>query len=71
MEDLIKALTIFLKYLDRPDAYCPTHCEYDELWIMEVDPNDVSDKDHSDLLELGFHVDEDDECYKSFRFGSA
>lgn len=34
MEDLIKALQIFLKY-GNPDY--PTYCLYDELWV-DIDP---------------------------------
>jgi hypothetical protein len=71
MDDLIKALIIFRMYLDETNDICPTHCEHDELWIMGVDPEDVSDADHSELLALGFYVDEYDNSYKSFRFGSA
>lgn len=42
METLIQALQILLKY-GNPEY--PTHCEHDELWIMEIDPEDVSDED--------------------------
>ncbi len=73
MHDLIEALNIFLKSLKLKDKndHCPTHCEHDELWIMSVTRDDVSDQDHDRLYELGFYYDEDDESYKSFRFGSA
>lgn len=67
MKDLIEALTIFLKY---GNPRCPTHCEHDELWICGVDPADVSEEDKEKLDELGFHVDESDDCFKSFRYGS-
>lgn len=66
MQDLIKALTILLKY---GNPYSPTHCEHDELTINpEINPDDVSDEDKKTLDELGFH--ESDGCFKSFRFGS-
>jgi hypothetical protein len=68
MDDLIRALTIFLKYAN---VRWPTHCEHDELWIMGVDRADVSDEDHALLDVLGFQWDEADDSYKSFRFGSA
>lgn len=68
MEDLIKALTMFLKYGN--PAY-PTHCEHDELWIMDIDPADVSVEDIAELDRLGFHVDEYDDSFKSYKFGSA
>lgn len=68
MEDLVKALQIFLKY---GNPKYPTHCMHDELSIMEIDPDKVSDLDKADLEQLGFIVDEDNECFMSFRFGSA
>jgi hypothetical protein len=67
MSDLIKALQIFLKY---GDPGWPTHCEHDELWICGIDPEDVSKEDVEKLDELGFFISSDD-CFKSFRFGSA
>ena len=70
MEDLIKALNIFLKYLDDKNAQSPTNTAHDELWIMGVDPDDVSDEDHAELLALGFFPAEDG-GFVSFRFGSA
>lgn len=68
MEALIKALQIFLKYGN--PAY-PTHCEHDELTICGIDPADVSEDDKAKLDDLGFFVDEDEDCFKSIRFGSA
>ena len=68
MKNLIKALQIFLKY-GNPDY--PTHCEYNELWICGIDPADVSDEDIAILDDLGFFVEEDEECFKSYRYGSA
>lgn len=68
MEQLIEALTIFLKY-GNPDR--PTHCEHDELWICGINPDDVTDDDKSKLEELGFFVSESDNCFQSYRFGSA
>lgn len=69
MSNLIKALQIFLKY---GDPKYPTHCEHDVLMICGIDPADVSPEDKKALDDLGFYVDtEDDDCFKSFRFGSA
>lgn len=68
MEDLIKALQIFLKYANEQ---WPTHCEHDCLYIIGVSPDQVSDEDKEELDRLGFFIDEDDDCFKSFRFGSA
>ncbi len=67
MDKLIEALQIFLKY--KNEDY-PTHCEHDTLYIMGVNITDVSEEDHKRLGELGFFWGEDD-CYKSFRYGSA
>lgn len=68
MENLIKALQIFLKYGN--PAY-PTHCEHDVLTIVGINPADVSDADKAELDELGFFVDDEEECFQSFRYGSA
>lgn len=65
MKELIEALQIFLKY-DNPTY--PTHCEHDVLWVL-IDPDLVSDEDKKRLGELGFFVEDD--CFQSFRFGSA
>jgi hypothetical protein len=67
MDGLIEALQILRKY-DNPQW--PTHCEHDELWIL-IDPAKVSDEDKARLDELGVFVDEENECFKSFRYGSA
>ncbi len=68
MKNLIEALQIFLKYGDPEN---PTHCEHDELWICGIDPSDVSEEDKKRLDELGFFISESDNCFKSFRYGSA
>lgn len=68
MEKLIEALQILFKY-GNPDY--PTHCEHDVLWICGISPYDVSEEDKEKLLTLGFFVDESDECFKSYKFGSA
>ena len=64
MEDLIKALTIFLKY---GNPAFPTNCNHDELWV-DIDPEKVSAKDLTELHELGFIPN--DEGFISYRFGS-
>jgi hypothetical protein len=70
MEDLIKALKIFLKY---GNPHNPTHCEHDVLTICGVDPSDVSEEDKNQLDKLGFFVSNEygDECFQSYRYGSA
>lgn len=68
MEDLIKALQIFLKY---GNPAFPTHCEHDVM-IICIDPDDVSKEDIAELDELGFIVSEEyDSYFCSYRFGSA
>jgi hypothetical protein len=68
MEDLIKALQIFLKYGNPRN---PTCCEHDVLYICGIDPADVSEADKLELDTLGFFVDDQDQCFKSYRYGSA
>ena len=67
MKDLIKALTILLKY---GNPKWPTHCEHDVLRIM-INPYQVSDEDIKTLDDLGVFIDDKGECFMSFRFGSA
>lgn len=66
MNDLIKALQIFLKYSD--NIY-PTTCEHDMLFVNCVKPDDVSHEDLAELSKLGFEPFEDF-AFVSFRFGS-
>lgn len=68
MKDLIEALTILLKYGNPRN---PTHCEHDELTICGIHPKKVSKEDKAKLDKLGFFESEGDECFRSFRFGSA
>ena len=68
MEDLIKALQIFLKY-GNPEY--PTNCSHDELAIMEIEPTQVTSEDIRELDKLGFFISENEGCFVSFRFGSA
>ena len=67
MEDLIKALQIFLKY---GNPHNPTNCSHDFLYV-DIDPELVSKEDIGELDKLGFFVDEEiGEGFGSFRFGS-
>jgi len=71
MDDLIEALQILRKY-GNPEW--PTHCEHDELSIMDIKSADVSLEHKEKLDKLGFFISADDDgvdCFKSFRFGSA
>lgn len=68
MDDLIKALQIFRKYAN-PNY--PTNCDHDVLAIMGITEEMVSREDSEELDRLGFFWSSDDDCYMSFKFGSA
>ena len=70
MDDLIEALTILRRYLENTNSPSPLHCEHDELTVCDVFASDVSVADIKRLDELGFFVDDDDDCFVSYRFGS-
>ena len=65
-DDLIKAFTIFKKY---SDTKWPTHCEHDILYVC-VAPDKVSKEDKAELDRLGFDLNEEHDCFSSYRFGS-
>ena len=64
MDDLIEALKIFRKYTD---AYNPTNCTHDEF-LVNVDPDKVSEEDKIRLGELSFTPDRG--SFSSYRFGA-
>ena len=67
MEDLIRALNIFLKY---GNPHCPFHCEHDILYV-DIDPGVVSEDDIKELDGLGFFPStEHPEGFNSYRYGS-
>ncbi len=68
MENLIKALQIFLKY--KNESY-PTNCCHDVLCIMGVTEEEVSTTDKETLDKLGFFWSEEYDCFASFKYGSA
>lgn len=68
MKDLIKALSIFLKY--RNERW-PTYCEHDTLHIVGVTREEVSEEDKETLTDLSFFWSEADESWVSYRYGSA
>ena len=68
MEDLIKALQIFMKY---KNVKWPTNCTHDVMTIMDITREEVTKEDVEELDRLGFTWDETDEGFISFRFGSA
>ena len=66
MEDLIKALQIFLKY---GNPRSPTNCSHDQLFV-DISPDVVSDEDKLALDGLSFIPDDEEDGFISFRFGS-
>lgn len=71
MKALIEAFTIFAKYI--PDSEYPTICEHDEMIVL-CDPELVSsEEDIARLEELGFSPAciEGENCFRSYRYGSA
>jgi len=54
MEQLIQALQILLKYGNPP---YPTHCVHDELIIVGIEPEIISQEDKDKLKEPGFLID--------------
>lgn len=69
MRDLIEVLNIFLKYFP-DDVRWPTHCEHDELTFgLDISPDRMSKEDIERLDELGVFWSEEDDCFKSFRYG--
>ena len=65
MEDLIKALQIFLKYGNKDR---PTWAEHD-VFIVNIEPSIVSEEDIKALDELGFGPACGDDWFISSRFG--
>lgn len=65
---LAEAFAIFAKY--DPDRKGGTNCTHDELWVCDIDPEAVSASDAARLITLGFFVCEDEDVYKSYRWGS-
>ena len=66
MNDLIEALQIMMKH---GDVDYPTHYEHDTLYIF---PNnmDFTEEEFAELEELGFHSDNENEGFYSFKYGS-
>lgn len=73
MNDFMKAMEIFMKYVTDHDCggfHYPFHCERDTLYFCAVSPDVVSGEDKKILDDLGFFVSEHGDCFMSFRFGS-
>lgn len=71
MGDLITALTVLQKYLDKPNNHTATHCEHDILMVMDVSEDAPNAEDAAVLEKLGFFWSGEYDCWASFRFGSA
>ncbi len=69
MEDLISALKVFAQY-QKPTRR-PTNCSHDQLAIVGVTRDQMSDEDIATVETLNFIWDEAEEYWFSFRFGSA
>lgn len=67
MEDLIKALQIFLKY---GNEEFPTHCEHDILYVCGYNRHEMTEEDVNQLNGFGFIWDDDEEYFLSYRYGS-
>ena len=52
MENLIKALQIFLKYKNNR---FPTNCEHDIMMVVGITQKEVSIEDRDELKLLGFN----------------
>jgi hypothetical protein len=63
MEKLIEALQIFLKY--RNLTY-PIHSIQDELLVVVITREEVSQEDVDKLNELGFRWSYENDCWSSF-----
>ena len=71
MNDLIKALKIFATYSEDPDCLSPTYCGHDNLMIMGISKDDIPAGEQIVLGTLGFQWSDCDDCWHSYRFGSA
>ena len=71
MDELIEALNIFKRYLNKEDyAYTwPTNCYNGEMRVS-VHPKNVSDEDELRLQELGFQPDYYYGNFVSIKYGS-
>jgi len=68
MLDLIKALKIFMKYMDNKND-CVIYCEHDFMNV-NIDPKDIDKDDIIKLGQLGFHRDIDAGLFYSAKYGS-
>ena len=66
--DLINGLGIL--HSGKTSDISPTHCAHDTLTIMS-DPARFTPEELEHLERLGFHAKLEEQCFYSFRFGSA
>ena len=66
--DLLEGLTLLATH--QSNDISPLHCEHDQLTV-NADPSAFTAEELAHLEKLGFNVDDDDEAFYSFRFGSA
>jgi hypothetical protein len=66
MKDLIEALTIMLQ---KGDVDYPTNCMHDELGVFPQSM-DFTPEEFTRLEELGFDLNEDEDGFMSYKFGS-
>lgn len=67
MNDLLEAVQIFLT---QGDVKFPFHCEHDCLHVWGYEDKEFTEGQTKRLEELGFHRDEDDGHFYSFKYGS-
>lgn len=67
MKEFLLAMAIFEKYI--PDEKHPFHCDHDILRVT-CNPGVVSSEDKDLLGKYGFFVEEDLECFASYKYGS-
>ena len=58
IKDLAKGFEILLKYTDEDDYI---ECGLDII-ITNLKPEDLSDEDYDEMLELGFEYDDEYDC---------
>ncbi len=66
--DLLEAIELLAKHQN--NEISPFHCEHDQLTVA-ADPAAFTDDEIARLDELGFTADVGQECFYSFRYGSA